>query len=397
MKRGELPTSIEVHEEIAGIPRDAWNGLVADGSPFLDWDFLHALEDTGCVTPRKGWKPLHLAIWSDTPHRRLVAAVPLYLKGHSHGEFVYDWAWADAAQRLGRAYYPKLVAAVPFSPVAGARFLIAPGEDRAQRMAELVGAADALAKDLGATGLHVLFPEPDEAAELERRGLELRPGIRHRFRNDGYATFQDFLGRFTSKKRAQIRRERAELEKAGVSFAVLVGDDVKPDMVGEMHDCYRATVDKYPWGHPYLNRPFFARIVDTFRRHLHLVVARKDGRVIGMSINVHKGAGLYGRYWGGEEGHAFLHFAACYYEPIDWCIRNGVGVFDPGAGGEHKAPRGFLAESQPSVHRLYDPVLASLLGRAMERERAVLASALEEIREHDSPFKTGAPSRPRTS
>jgi len=378
---------IEVHEHIGEVPRDAWNALVGDGSPFLDWDFLHALEETGCVTPKKGWKPLHLTAWTDEPARRLVAAVPLYLKGHSHGEFVYDWAWAEAAHRMGRPYYPKLVAAVPFSPVAGARFLVAPGQDRAARLQELLAIADGLAQELGATGLHVLFPDIAEAEELVQAGLAIRPGLRHRFRNEGYATFEDFLGRFTSKKRAQIRRERAEVRRAGISLATLVGDDVRAEHVDAMHACYRATVDKYPWGHPYLNRPFFARLVETFRRHLHLVVARKEGRVIGMSINVHKGAALYGRYWGGEEGHAFLHFAACYYEPIAWCIEQRVAMFDPGAGGEHKAPRGFLAESQPSAHRLYDPVLGSLLGRAMERERAVLLPALDQIRAQDSPFK----------
>lgn len=382
-----LRRGVEVRERIGDVPRDAWNALVGDGSPFLDWDFLHALEDTGCATARKGWRPLHLTTWTDAPLRRLVAAMPLYLKGHSHGEFVYDWAWAEAAQRLGRPYYPKLVAAVPFSPVAGARLLVAPGEDRAAHMQALLAAADDLARELGASGLHVLYPDLAEAEELERLGLALRPGLRHRFRNEGYATFADFLGRFTAKKRAQIRRERLEVERAGITFETRTGDDVRPELVDAMHACYRATVDKYPWGHPYLNRPFFARIVDTFRRHLHLVVARKEGRVIGMSINVHKGGALYGRYWGGEDGHAFLHFSACYYEPIDWCIQHGVGVFDPGAGGEHKAPRGFLVESQPSAHRLHDPVLASLLGRAMERERAMLSSSLDEIRAQDSPFK----------
>lgn len=381
------PRVVRVHENIGEIPRDAWNGLVGDGSPFLDWDFLHALEYTGCASVRKGWRPLHLTIASDDPGGPLLAAVPLYLKGHSHGEFVYDWAWAEASHRMGRQYYPKLVAAVPFSPVAGARFMIAPGQDRAARMRELLAAADDLARELGASGLHVLFPELEEADELERIGMEIRPGLRHRFRNEGYATFDDFLGRFTSKKRAQIRRERSELARSGVAFETLVGDDLHAGLVDAIHECYRATVDKYPWGHPYLNRPFFARLVETFRRHLHLVVARKEGRVVGMSINVHKGGGLYGRYWGGEEGHAFLHFAACYYEPIAWCIEHGVGVFDPGAGGEHKAPRGFLAESQPSAHRIYDPVLQPLLGRAMARERAMLRAALDQIRDQDSPFK----------
>lgn len=378
---------LRVHESIRQIPREAWNALVGAGSPFLDWDFLVALEDTGCASARKGWQPLHLAVWTDEPAARLVAAAPLYLKGHSHGEFVYDWSWAEAAHRLGRPYYPKLVAAVPFSPVAGARFLVAAGEDRAARMRELLAGADELARETKASALHVLFPDAAEADELAALGLQLRPGLRHRFRNEGYATFDDFLSRFTSKKRAQIKRERAEVARAGITFRRLLGDDVRPELVDAMHECYRATVDKYPWGHPYLNRPFFAQLVETFRRHLHLVVADKDGRVIGMSINVHKGPALYGRYWGGEEGHPFLHFAACYYEPIAWCIEQGVAMFDPGAGGEHKAPRGFLAESQPSAHRIHDPVLGPILGRAMAREQAMLTAALAEIRAQDSPFK----------
>ena len=379
---------ITIHEDLCAVPREAWNALVGDGSPFLDWDFLRALEETGRVGGRSGWWPRHLASWAgDGNARRLVAAMPLYVKAHSHGEFVYDWSWAEAAHRLGRRYYPKLVAAVPFSPVAGARLLVAADEDRPTRMRELLQAVDELAAGIGAASFGVLFPDVDEAAELEALGLQLRPGLRHRFRNEGYATFDDFLGRFTSKRRAQIRRERAELARNGVTFEALVGDDVGPALVDDIHDCYRLTVDKYPWGHPYLNRAFFARLVDRWRRHLHLIVARRHGQLVGMSINARKGPALYGRYWGGDETVAFLHFAACYYEPIAWCIDNGVGMFDPGAGGEHKGPRGFVAESQPSAHRVYDPVLGPLLGRAMQREQALLGPEIERLAREDSPFK----------
>jgi uncharacterized protein len=379
---------IRLHEDLESVPREAWDALVGTGSPFLEWDFLRALEESGCVghagpgRPSTGWLPRHLTVWEA---ERLVAAAPLYLKLHSHGEFVFDWSWAELSHRLGRRYYPKLVAAVPFSPVAGQRFLVAPEQDRPARQRQMLEAIDALCTESRLSGLHVLFPELTHAEELAALGLELRQGVRHRWRNEGYATFDDFLSRFPSKKRTQIRRERAELARSGVRVEVRVGDAVGPELVDPMHRFYGVTVDKFAWGHRYLNRHFFALLVERWRRNLHLVIAWQGDDMVGMSINVHKGGALYGRYWGGVE-IPYLHFEVCYYQPIEWCIARGMQMFDPGAGGEHKGPRGFVAEAQPSVHRLYDPELAQVLSQYLPRERAAYEREIEQMR-RDGPFK----------
>jgi predicted N-acyltransferase len=379
-------STLRFHDDLSSVARDDWNDLVGDGSPFLEWDFLRALEEAGCVEGASGWIPRHLTVHDG---ERLVGAAPLYVKLDGQGEFVFDHAWAELSRRLGRRYYPKLVAAVPFTPVAGSRLLVSAGEDRCRSLSRMLRAIDGLATQAGLSGLHVLFPDGAHADELERLGLMVRPGVRHRWRNEGYRSFEDFLARFRSRRRASIRRERAKLASEGIRLEVLEADRISGDLVPTMHRFYRATVDKHLWGLRHLNRRFFELLAERWRKNLHVVVARQGERVVGLSINAKKSGALYGRYWGGED-IPFLHFEVCYYRPIEWCIEHGYSVFDPGAGADHKAPRGFVAEAQPSAHRLYDAELADLIGRHLSRERDQWGLRIEEMR-RGSPLKGPVP------
>jgi len=378
---------IEIAREMRRFARDDWDRLVgAGGSPFLEWDWLASLEDAGCVSPAAGWGPQHVAIWDGD---ELVAAAPAYLKAHSAGEFVFDWGWAEAAARLGVHYYPKLVAAVPFTPAAGTRLLVAP-ERTAEREAlagALAGALEAVAAEGKLSSAHVLFATSEEVAALEARGWTTRLTMQFQWRNHAYADFDDFLSRLDAKKRAQIRRERREVARRGVTVETVEGDAVTPELLRLMFRYHSGTVEKWRWSDQYLNEAFYELLADRFRRRLHLVVARRGGRIIAAAFNVLKGDALWGRYWGCEEEVPFLHFEVCYYHPIEDCIRRGVGLFSPGAGGEHKYHRAFVPEPQYSAHRVYDRRLAALVGPAVARERAHVLATIDALVQR-SPLKS---------
>jgi len=378
----------EVRGELGNVPRDAWNALVGEGSPFLEWDWLAGLEETGCVAPDTGWLPQHVTVWEG---ERLVAAAPLYVKGHSAGEFIFDWGWAEAAARFGVRYYPKLLCAVPFTPAAGARLMVAPGteaEEGARRTA-LAQAIEEVAARLGLSSAHVLFAPEEEAAALEARGWLRRTTMQFQWRNHGYATFDDFLARVGAKKRAQIRRERREVARAGVTVEPLVGDAVTPELLDLMYRWHTGTVEKWRWSDQYLNARFYALVGERFRHRVHLVVARREGRPIAAAFNVLKGGALWGRYWGCAEEVPFLHFEVCYYAAIEDCIRRGVGLFSPGAGGEHKYHRAFEPEAQHSVHRVHDARFAAALRPALEKERMRVRADIAALRA-GSPLRRAA-------
>jgi predicted N-acyltransferase len=371
--------TIEVLEGVAEVPRDAWNALVGDASPFLEWEWLASLEHAGCVGADRGWEPRPLVVREDG---RLVAACPLYVKQHSEGEFVFDWGWADAAHRAGIDYYPKLLVGVPFTPVTGARFLTSPDIDRGEAVALLGAGLRKLCDENGLSGAHVNFCLPDERDALEASGWLLRVGLQYHWRNAGYASFEDYLGHLRSKRRNQVRRERRGVVEQGVATEVLRGDAIPDDVFEAMYQCYCATVDAHYYGRRYLNRAFFELLRERFRHRLCFVVARHGDEVVAGTTNVVKGDALYGRYWGGLRSFRFLHFEVCYYAAIEHCIETGLARFEPGAGGDYKFLRGFDPQPTCSLHYLADPRLAHAIERYLESERADAKHTLEVLHRH---------------
>lgn len=362
----ETRHTVRVLEGIADVPAGAWDALVGDdGSPFLEWEWLACLEEAGTVCPETGWLPQHLTLWDGA---RLVGACPLYVKGHSMGEFVFDQSWAAGAERAGIAYYPKLLVAVPFTPVGGARFLARPA-DR-PRVVEVLGAVlERIATEQGLSSVHVNFCLEDEAAGLGARGWLRRTGWQYHWLNEGYASFDDYLAALRSKRRNQTRRERRALAAEDVTIRHWVGADIPDRVVAHLHDLYRTTVDQNPWGRPYLNARAFELLATRFRSRLCVIAAERGGRVIAGTINVQKGDALYGRYWGAFEALRYLHFNVCYYAAIEHCISHGLARFEPGAGGDFKHLRGFDARETRSMHFVADPRLRAAIADYLERER----------------------------
>ncbi len=371
--------SLTAHASISELPAAEWDALFAHeparASPFVRHAFLRAMEESGSASPRTGWRPRHLAL------RRggaLVAAAPAYSKGGSDGDFSRDWEWAAAAERAGIPYYPKLVLGVPFTPATGRRVLVAPGEDRRALAAALLAGARRVAEDEGAHGLHVLFADADEARELEEVGFALRVDFQYHWRNEGYASPEEFLARFSSKRRNAIRRERAAPALQGIAIRTVRGDELSRDPEGWARACYRlhrASTDRMVWGMRFVNLGFYERALAWLPDAVEVVEARREGKLVGMAFNLAGPDRLYGRYWGAVEYHPFLHFNVALYHSIDECIRRGTRVFEGGAGGEHKVARGFEPAETWSAHLHLDARLDGAVRRhlADEREERLLA------------------------
>jgi predicted N-acyltransferase len=367
--------TLRVVEDLADIPAAEWNAL-AGGNPFLRHEFFRALHDTGCASARTGWAPRFLTLWEG---KRLAGALPLYLKSHSYGEYVFDWAWADAYERHGLDYYPKLLSAVPFSPVTGSRMLA--GDAAARR--RLVDAALELARE--ASSLHILFPPEAEARELERAGLMLRRGIQFHWRNAGYRDFDDFLATLTHDKRKKIKQERRRVREAGVTLVRKVGGEITREDWRFFVRCYTLTYRAH-LSSPYLNLAFFTRLAEAMPEHVLLVIAERDGRPIASALDLFTPEALYGRYWGAVEHVPALHFEACYYQALEFCIERGIAACEGGAQGEHKLARGFLPQGTWSAHWLRHPQFADAVERYLAREAAGVGRYIDELREH-SPFR----------
>lgn len=375
-------------EGVSTLPRDAWNRLVGDESPFLEWEWLASLEETGCVGGQTGWIPRTLAAYEGD---ELVAACPLYVKYNSEGEFVYDHGWAHAAERAGISYYPKLLVGVPFTPVTGARFLVAEGQDRSQWARQFGAALRDLCENEDLSGAHVNFCRQGEMEALRGLGFEVRVGFQYHWKNHQYRDFEDYLLRFRSKRRNQIRRERRELERQGIRIDFAVGDDIDQDVISHMFRFYLTNIENHHyWGRQYLNREFFDLIAERFRGRLQLTLARQGEKTVAGTLNVFKGDTLYGRYWGTDRPLRHLHFNTCYYAPIEFCIERGLARFEPGAGGEYKQVRGFDAEPTVSVHYLKDNRLAEAVRDYLARERRDASQTIEWFRNQSAlkPEKT---------
>lgn len=367
---------------MADIGEPAWNELVRDDTPpFLSYAFLDALERTGCASPDRGWTPAHLALYDGGT---LKAAAPAYIKDNSEGEFVFDHGWAQFAEgRLGIPYYPKLILGVPFTPATGPRVLTREETDGPALVRTIGKELGRVARGLGVSSVHVLFPSEDQATLLAESGLAHRHGLQFHWRNQGYATFDDFLQRFSSKRRNQIRRETRAPAEQGIDIETLSGRDLGPELVDAAYDFYLATVDKFYWGRRYLNRAFFEEICARLPDAVMLVLARDRGsrRPIGGAFNLVSKRALYGRYWGAREDRAFLHFNVCYYRGIAECIERKIDLFEPGAGGEHKLSRGFEPTITHSLHHLVDPRLDRAVRDFVERERQAVEQHVRQYRE----------------
>lgn len=377
--------ALKTHASIAQIGAARWDGLVGpDGSPFLAHSFLRTLEETGCVDGRTGWHTALVTV--EAQDGRLLGGLPLYVKLHSRGEFVYDWGWADAAARAGIAYYPKGVVAVPHTPVTGARLLVAPDvtdRDAVRRLLVLGGIE--VARSLGLSGLHFNFIPASDLALFRELGLSIRTQLQYHWTNPrvggdaAYSSFDDFLAEFRSKRRANIRRERRKLAEYGVTTRVVQGDDLTATQMRRMYRYYADTVNKYYWGQQYLNEDFFVAIAEQLREHVHLVVAELHGEQFAGAFNLHKADRLYGRYWGCQKEVEFAHFEVCMYAPIEWCIANAIRAFEPGHGGEHKHERGFEPTKTYSAHWLADERFAEAVAAFCAEEAAAVDQRLTAL------------------
>ncbi|MBU9620209.1 GNAT family N-acetyltransferase [Burkholderia multivorans] len=372
----------------AEVAADEWNALLArdaQPTPFLRHEFLDALHVARCAVDETGWSP-HFVTLTDARTGRLAAAAPVYAKQHSYGEYVFDWAWADAYQRNGLSYYPKLLCAVPFTPVQGTRLLAVDDDARRRLAATLL----AFAEQSDTSSLHVLFPTGDEARLLESMGMMLREGVQFHWVNDGYRHFDDFLGTLEQKKRKNIRAERRKVRDAGVTFRRLTGERITDADWRFFTRCYRQTYREH-YSSPYLNLDFFRAIGATMPENLLLVIAEADGRPIASALAVyrrgeHGGGTLYGRYWGAIEHVPCLHFETAYYQLLEFCIEAGLDTFEGGAQGEHKLARGFLPTVTHSAHWLAHPAFADAVAHFLERETEHIHAYVDELREHD-PFR----------
>ena len=360
---------------MADLPADAWNTLAGD-SPFLQHAFLHALEATECVGPHIGWEPVHLALFRGD---RLDAAMPLYVKHHSWGEFVFDWAWADAYRRHGLAYYPKLVCCVPFSPVPGPRLLAKNDADRAV----LIQAALKLTRDLNCSSFHILFPTKPDHAVLDATPLMHRSGFQFHWFNAGYGNFDDFLAALTHDKRKKIRQERKKLASLGVGFRWVEGRDSTDADWEHFYRCYADTYARHR-SEPHLNRAFFANLRQSMPDNLVLIVAEKNGEPIASSFCIKDQQRLYGRHWGTLEYVPGLHFETCYQQGIEYAIVHGLQVFEGGAQGEHKLARGLVPTATHSWHWLEHAEFRDAVDRFLERETDAIAHYIDEL---EGPFR----------
>lgn len=373
---------VDVIDSLNDVAAAAWDALVDNDHPFLRHAFLSTLERAGCVGGDSGWQPQFLLARRGD---ELVGAAPLYLKHHSYGEYVFDWAWASAYARAGLAYYPKLVVAVPFTPASGPRLLIANDADADMVRDALIDASEAHAQRIGASSIHWLFTSPSETAHLEARGLMVRVGCQFHWQNRAYRTFDDFLAGFSADKRKKVKRERRHVREAGVEMEIVTGADATAAHWDTFYTFYRATIEKHG-AIPYLTRAFFHDLGRSLGPQAVLVLARHGKDYVAGALNLCGKDTLYGRYWGALADYHSLHFETCYYQAIEYCIIQGLSRFEAGAQGEHKIARGFLPTATYSAHWLRHPALRSAVAAFLTRERSGVTHYMDELGSH-SPFK----------
>lgn len=368
-------------DSLSEIGQANWDGLLqlqTKPNPFLSYAFLHALHESGSASTKTGWTPRFISIWNG---QELMAAMPLYEKSHSYGEYVFDWAWANAYHQHGVAYYPKLLSAIPFTPIEGNRLL---ARDQQAQQA-LIRNLQAITQSGLYSSCHLLFPTEPEIGVLQQAGFMTRQGVQFHWQNQNFQDFEDFLMHLDQKKRKNIRAERRKVSQAGVQFQHLRGTDIREQDWEFFKQCYDRTYAEHH-SSPYLNLDFFLRIGQEMPKHLYLVIAILDGRRIAAALFIYDHQTIYGRYWGCLEHLPCLHFETAYYQALDFCISEKIQTFEGGAQGEHKLARGFLPHKTYSAHYLNEPAFANAVAHFLEREQGGIESYIDELNEH-SPFK----------
>ena len=374
---------VTVHDSISAIARADWNALAGNTYPFLNHGFLELAERSGSVTPNAGWTPRHLVLKDGGELR---AAMPLYEKSHSWGEFVFDWAWAHAYEQAGLDYYPKLVSAVPFTPAPSSRILKARADDT-EATAILINAATQLAVDSGCSSLHILFPEADEVPALEAAGLLVRKDCQFHWHNRGYGSFDDFLATFTSAKRKKAKRDRRRVAEHGIRFRRLRGAELDSDAWATVYALIARTFTQRG-SLPYFNQAFFEGLGTQLPDSILVIQAEQHDRPVAAAVFFESATTLYGRYWGSDGHFDALHFETCYYQGIEYCIETGKQLFEPGTQGEHKISRGFSPVSTWSAHWLAHPEFANAIERYLDEEGRHIDRYIEAVDEH-TPYKSG--------
>jgi predicted N-acyltransferase len=375
--------TLTVHPNIAEIPAEEWDSCAGDINPTLSHAFLGAMEESGSATARSGWAPQHLSLADGGG--RVVGIVPLYLKSHSYGEYVFDYGWADAYERAGGRYYPKALGAVPFTPVPGPRLLMrpdAPPDTKATLIAGLVE----FTRQRGISSLHINFPEDADAEALFAAGFLKRMGQQFHWANDGYQDFDDYLAALNSRKRKAVKKERREAMAPGLEIEVLTGADLQPKHWDAFYRFYLATSDR-KWGSAYLNRKFFALIGERMADKIVLVLARHRAEYVAGAFNILGRETIYGRNWGSFGDYKMLHFECCYYRAIEFAIDHGLKRVEAGAQGPHKLQRGYLPVPTYSAHYIPDAGFRRAVAQFLAREREMVEQKIEHLAEHYSPFR----------
>ncbi|GAA0686866.1 GNAT family N-acetyltransferase [Marinobacterium maritimum] len=363
---------VNLHSSIEGIEASRWDALCDPSYPFMRHAFLHALEASGSVSAKTGWQPLHLEVMQDNT---CVLVMPLYLKSHSWGEYVFDWAWADAYERNGLAYYPKLLNAIPFTPASGPRYGTSLSE--AEALSLIPEVLEQVMQEVNASSWHCLFP-PAYMVEHTAKPVLKRLGCQYHWFNRDYREFDDFLARFNARKRKSVKRERRKVKEQGIQLQCLSGSQVQPEQLDQFYHFYQSTYLKRG-RQGYLSADFFHRLHQTMPEHLLLVEARREDLSIAGALYFIGERTLYGRYWGCSADHDSLHFEACYYQGIEYCIEHGLQRFDPGAQGEHKIQRGFEPVETWSLHRIADPRFQQAIEAFLEEERDLMEQQIAEL------------------
>lgn len=372
---------IRIIEHLSLVNAEDWDQLGEDLSPFVSYTFLNTLEQTGCLH-EYGWYPRHITVYDG---ERLIAAMPMYIKDNSYGELVFDWAWADAYHRAGLAYYPKLVTAIPYTPATGPRLLVHPEKEFSQLARVLCQAAIDHAREIKASTLHWLFTDDRDTAFLQQQGYAMRLGCQFHWENQGYEDFEHYLSFMTAAKRKKIRRERRRVAEQNVELEIRHGDEMNDTLWEIFHGFYCSTFDRKS-GMPTLSLEFFKTIGEKMPRQIVLVFARHDGHYVASAVNFRNDHGLYGRHWGCSEAFHSLHFEACYYQGLDYCIAHGLQRFEPGAQGEHKITRGFLPTPTWSAHWVAHPEFAKVIDKYVLQEQEGMQHYIHSLQQH-SPFR----------
>lgn len=383
MPDGSKPAAIKVFTDIREVQAADWDACAGPDNPFLCHAFLSALEESGSATAKTGWLPQHVVV--EDAAGTVIGCAPAYLKSHSFGEYVFDHGWADAYEREGGRYYPKIQVAVPFTPVPGPRLLVRPGCDRDQVTEILIRALEQLAVERGVSSVHVTFPTRSDCERLCDAGWLQRIGQQYHWENRGYQSFDAFLADLSSRKRKAIRKERREVQESGIRLKVLTGSEIEPRHWDAFFRFYRNTSDR-KWGHPYLTRRFFDLLGERLADRIALVIAERDGHPVAGALNLIGTDTLYGRNWGADEEVRYLHFEACYYQAIEFAIARGLRRVEAGAQGQHKIQRGYLPVLTYSAHLIRDPALERAVREFLEHETRMVEWEIAALAE-ESPFR----------